>query len=82
MRKDQASERTEYESKPIIRGTRLGHCADAGRLRQTAEAELRDLATNSQLNFQQKYAVQALLDKTPQTAPATPAQSPGQTPNH
>lgn len=42
----------------------------------SALAELRDLATNAQLNWQQKYAVQALLDKTPQT---TPAQSPGQT---
>jgi tetratricopeptide (TPR) repeat protein len=32
---------------------------------EKALAELQDLATNSQLNFQQKYAVQALLDKTP-----------------
>ena len=48
---------------------------------ESARAELQDLATNSQLNFQQKYVVQALLDKTPQTAPAAPAQSPGQTPN-
>jgi tetratricopeptide (TPR) repeat protein len=48
---------------------------------ESALAELRDLATNTQLNFQQKYVVQALLDKTPQTAPAAPAQSPGQTPN-
>jgi len=47
----------------------------------SALTELRDLATNSQLNFQQKYVVQALLDKTPQAAPAAPAQSPGQVPN-
>jgi hypothetical protein len=33
---------------------------------ESALAELQDLATNPQLNFQQKYAVQALLDKTPQ----------------
>ena len=39
---------------------------------ESALAELQDLATNSQLNFQQKYAVQALLDKTPQAAPARP----------
>jgi hypothetical protein len=32
---------------------------------ESARAELQDLATNTQLNFQQKYAVQALLDKTP-----------------
>jgi hypothetical protein len=32
---------------------------------EKALAELQDLATNSQLNFQQKYAVQSLLDKTP-----------------
>jgi hypothetical protein len=37
---------------------------------ESALAELRDLATNAQLNWQQKYAVQALLDKTPQSAPA------------
>jgi hypothetical protein len=42
-----------------------------------AAAELRDLVTNAQLNYQQKYAVQALLDKTPQSAPAGP---PAQTP--
>ena len=40
---------------------------------ESALTELRDLATNSQLNFQQKYVVQALLDKTPQAAPAVPA---------
>ena len=40
---------------------------------ESALAELRDLATNAQLNWQQKYAVQALLDKTPQAAPAAPA---------
>jgi len=39
----------------------------------SALTELRDLATNSQLNFQQKYAVQSLLDKTPQATPAAPA---------
>ncbi len=44
---------------------------------EVAAAELRDLVTNAQLNYQQKYAVQALLDKTPQSAPA---KSPGQTP--
>ena len=44
-----------------------------------AAAELRDLVTNAQLNFQQKYAVQALLDQTPQGAPA---KSPTQTPKH
>ena len=44
---------------------------------ESALAELRDLATNSQLNFQQKYAVQSLLDKTPQSVPAkSPAQTP------
>ena len=44
---------------------------------ESAVTELRDLATNNQLNFQQKYAVQALLDKTPQSAPAkSPAQTP------
>jgi hypothetical protein len=36
----------------------------------SARAELQDLVTNTQLNFQQKYAVQSLLDKTPQAAPA------------
>lgn len=46
----------------------------------SALAELQDLATNSQLNWQQKYAVQSLLDKTPQSVPAAPAQAPGQTP--
>ena len=40
---------------------------------ENALTELRDLATNNQLNFQQKYAVQALLDKTPQATPAAPA---------
>jgi hypothetical protein len=44
---------------------------------ERALVELRDLATNNQLNWQQKYAVQALLDKTPQRAPA---QSPGPAP--
>jgi hypothetical protein len=42
-----------------------------------ALTELRDLVTNPQLNFQQKYAVQSMLDKTPQAAPAKP---PGETP--
>jgi outer membrane murein-binding lipoprotein Lpp len=32
---------------------------------ESALAELQDLATNTQLNFQQKYAVQSLLDKMP-----------------
>jgi len=45
-----------------------------------ALAELQDLAANPQLNWQQKYAVQALLDKTPQIIPAVPAAPPGQTP--
>ena len=40
---------------------------------ESALTELRDLATNNQLNWQQKYAVQTLLDKTPQAAPAAPA---------
>jgi hypothetical protein len=44
---------------------------------EKAQGELKDLSTNAQLNWQQKYAVQSLLDKTPQTAPAAPAsQSP------
>jgi hypothetical protein len=47
---------------------------------ESALAELRDLATNAQLNWQQKYAVQSLLDKTPQNLPAAPAKPPGQTP--
>lgn len=34
---------------------------------QSALVELRDLAANAQLNWQQKYAVQTLLDKTPQS---------------
>ena len=37
---------------------------------ESARTELRDLGTNAQLNWQQKYAVQALLDKTPQSVPA------------
>jgi hypothetical protein len=48
---------------------------------ESALAELQDLATNAQLNFQQKYAVQALLDKTPQAAPTAPANSPNKPPN-
>ena len=36
-------------------------------------AELQVLATNAQLNWQQKYAVQALLDKTPRNAPSSSA---------
>jgi hypothetical protein len=32
---------------------------------ETAAVELKDLLSNPQLNFQQKYAVQAMLDKTP-----------------
>jgi hypothetical protein len=39
----------------------------------TAQTVLKDLASNPQLNFQQKYAVQSMLDKIPQTAPAAPA---------
>jgi hypothetical protein len=40
--------------------------------------ELTDLSTNAQLNSQQKYAVQVLLGKTPQSLPAvtTPANPP------
>jgi hypothetical protein len=37
---------------------------------QVALSELQSLATNAQLNWQQKYAVQTLLDKTPQTVAA------------
>jgi hypothetical protein len=37
---------------------------------EVALAELRELSTNAQLNFQQKYAVQSLLDSTPQAPPA------------
>ncbi len=45
-----------------------------------ALAELRDLATNAQLNWQQKYAVQDLMARTPQSVPAAPAKPSGQTP--
>lgn len=38
----------------------------------TALAELKDLAANAQLNYQQKYAVQVLLDKTPQPVTGQP----------
>jgi hypothetical protein len=40
---------------------------------ESALPELRDLATNNQLNWQQKYAVQNLLDKTPRSAPVPSA---------
>lgn len=46
-----------------------------------ALAELQDLATNAQLNWQQKYAVQELLAKTPQPNPATQPAAPAQPPN-
>ena len=42
----------------------------------SALTELKDLATNVQLNAQQKYAVQSLLDKTPQTLPTATAGQP------
>lgn len=45
-----------------------------------AEAELNSLINNPQLNWQQKYAVQALLDRIPHTAPAGPAGSQGPAP--
>ncbi len=45
-----------------------------------ALTELRDLATNAQLNWQQKYAVQDLLAKTPQSVPAPQAKPSSQVP--
>jgi hypothetical protein len=40
---------------------------------ESAVLILKELVTNAQLNWQQKYAAQSLLDKTPQSAPATPS---------
>ena len=38
----------------------------------TALTELQELSANAQLNFQQEYAVQSLLDKVPRSVQATP----------
>ena len=37
-----------------------------------AQDELKNLASNPQLNYQQKYAVQSMLDKIPHVVPAAP----------
>ncbi len=55
---------------PAVRETfeRAKAAFDIGNF-EVAAAQLQDLATNTQLNAQQKYAVQILLDKTPRAVP-------------
>ncbi len=55
---------------PAVRETfdRAKTAFDIGNF-EVAAAELQDLATNTQLNAQQRYAVQKLLDQTPRAVP-------------